>query len=184
MRRPSHNSTVRRRDLGEELRKHRQRAGFSGNELALKLGWHASSITRLEKGERTTSEVLITQYLAYCGGSNEEIQRMLDLHREASDDSGFCFQPHGERLPDGLHTLVRHETTASTIQWFEVALIPGLLQTEDKESVSRYRVILADLAKVALDEGQSAGRLAQLANEYDRPGAQYDDTPIPWPDLA
>jgi transcriptional regulator with XRE-family HTH domain len=298
-------STIRRRELGEELRRHRQRAGFLGWQLAARLGWHASSITRLEKGERSTSEVHITQYLAYCGASNDDIQRLLELNRRAVDDNGFCLQQHGERLPDGLHTLIRHETTASTIANFELVVIPGLLQTEeyirhglismgitrddqvknrmqarmDRQAVLRqrqppqctffihefalrlvmgntqvmhdqilhllfwsgrpqcdirivpasagyvpgmagpfmmmeytehrplvylqtetaslfleepaavgqYRVILKDLAKVALDEGQSMGRLAQLANHYNRPGAMDnddDDPIIAWPDLA
>jgi len=44
---------------------------------------------------------------------------------------------------------------------------------EDKEFVEPYRRLTSDIAKVALDEGQSREFIAELANEYDR-GSESD----------
>lgn len=121
--------TARKRELGGELRRVREGAGYTGQDLAHRLGWSPTKLSRLETGSRQISEVDAAIYLATCGITRQEMNRILDLVREAGSDHRL--QSHGEKLPDELRTVIFHEATASTIQSCELIFIPGLLQTEE-----------------------------------------------------
>lgn len=119
-------------ELGAELRRRREIKGLNGREMAHKLGWHPSKVSRLETGVREASEVDVAIYLATCQVSRADMDRLLDLAREAAADRpGYRLQTHGEKLPDELRTLIFHETNARTIASYEPIFLPGLLQTED-----------------------------------------------------
>lgn len=122
-------STALTRELGAELRAARVKAGFTGLSLAHQLGWDQSKISRMETGVRGTSEVDAAIYLAYCKVGGKELNRLLDLAREA--DNGYRLRLHGSALPDELRSLIVQETTADVITAFELTRIPGLLQTEE-----------------------------------------------------
>lgn len=122
-------STARTRELGAELRKVRETARYTGKELAWKLGWSASKVSRMETGDRNTSEVDAAVYAAFCGATGDELQRLLDLARECDD--GHWLHARGDRLPDELRSLVVQETTAQLIVQYEPLVVPGLVQTED-----------------------------------------------------
>jgi transcriptional regulator with XRE-family HTH domain len=121
--------TVHGRELGAELRRRRQLAGYQGQELARRLGWSHSKLSRLETGSRLASEVDIAMYLVSIGVPRDEIDPLLDLAREALKDHHLT--SHGEKLPDELKTLIFHEATAVAIESYELIAMPGLLQTED-----------------------------------------------------
>lgn len=122
-------STGRSRELGQELRRVREVAGYQGNELAARLGWSPSKVSRLETGKSRATEVEITTYLVFCGVVGDELTRLLDLGREA--DPGYRLASHHEKLPDELRSLVVEENTAAAITDYESIFIPGLAQTED-----------------------------------------------------
>jgi transcriptional regulator with XRE-family HTH domain len=121
--------TAHGRELGVELRRRRELAGYNGLELANRLGWSTTKVSRVETGARIISEVDIAIYLASCGVPRLEMDGILDLAREASYDHRL--KSHGEKLPDELRTLIFHETTAAEIDSYESVFVPGLLQTED-----------------------------------------------------
>lgn len=122
-------STARTRELGSELRRVRENARYSGKELATKLGWSQSKVSRMETGSRTISEVDAATYLAYCGVAGDELNRILELTSACHDE--YWLQARGQRLADELHSLIVQETTAQVITYYEPMVIPGLLQTED-----------------------------------------------------
>ncbi|HET9143015.1 helix-turn-helix transcriptional regulator [Actinophytocola sp.] len=121
-------STARTRELGAELRRVREDARYTGHELAMKLGWSPTKVSRMETGARNTSEVDAAIYAAFCGAAPEKLGHLLDL--AAEQDTGYRLHPHGERLPDELRSLIALETTAQAITYYEPMVIPGLLQTE------------------------------------------------------
>lgn len=123
-----HDSSARSREVGEELRKRRKNAGLTGTELARRLGWSLSKVSRIESGLIGVSEVDAAIYLVACGVLQEELDELLALVRE--NDTRTWLQERGTRLPDELRTLVYHEATAATIASYEPMLVPGLLQTE------------------------------------------------------
>jgi transcriptional regulator with XRE-family HTH domain len=125
----SHDSSARSREIGEELRKKRLNLGLTGAELAHRLGWSGSKVSRMESGQIGVSEVDAAIFLTYCGVLKEEAEELLKLTRQGNTTTWL--QEGGSRLPDQLRTLVYHETTAAAIASFEPMLVPGLLQTED-----------------------------------------------------
>ncbi|WP_216212911.1 DUF5753 domain-containing protein [Amycolatopsis aidingensis] len=119
---PSKSSDARRRELGAELRRRRERAGLNGVDLARRLGWAQSTVSRFEAGTGSFTEVNVTTYLAHCGVNAPEAAEVLRLARETED--GYLVRMHS------LRTLILHETTARVITATSPLLIPGLLQTE------------------------------------------------------
>jgi transcriptional regulator with XRE-family HTH domain len=124
-----HETTARSRELGIELRRARERIGYTGGQLARKLGWSNSRISRLEGGTRGASAVDVATFLGFCQVAGPERDRLMALCREVY--SNTWLRPHGGALPDELFTLILHETTASRIISYEPHVVPGLLQTED-----------------------------------------------------
>jgi transcriptional regulator with XRE-family HTH domain len=135
-----HGSSARGRDLGVELRRRREEANLLAYDLAHQLGWSASKVSRMENGARGVSEVDAAIYLTFCGVRKEELEELLDLARW--DENETWLQEHGERLPDELRTLVYHETTATTMAYYQPLNVPGLLQ------ISEYAKALFDFAQV------------------------------------
>jgi transcriptional regulator with XRE-family HTH domain len=126
---PEDKVTAHRRELGAELRRRREAAGFNGKDMALRLGWSTTKVSRVEVGARPISEADLIMYLASCGLSEIEVGPILELGREGSQNHRL--KSHGKKLPDELKTLIFHETTAAEIHSYELAFMPGLLQTEE-----------------------------------------------------
>jgi transcriptional regulator with XRE-family HTH domain len=122
-------STARTRELGSELRRIREEARYTAHELAKKLGWSPSKVSRMETGDRNTTELEVAVFVAFCGVLGDELTRMLDLARRWDDN--YWLHPRGDRLPDELRSLIILEATAQILVYYEPIVIPGLIQTED-----------------------------------------------------
>lgn len=120
-------STGRHRELGAELRRIRERVGINGMEMASKLHWTASTLSRAETGKRPMSMIEIATYLGLCGVAGEEMDKILELAGEPDD---YRIKSHLGKIPDELRTLIFHESAASAIDVYEQNFVPGLLQTE------------------------------------------------------
>ncbi|MGQ0839297.1 helix-turn-helix domain-containing protein [Actinokineospora sp.] len=121
--------TVRTRELGDALRAAMEMAGLNGHELALRLGWSDSRVSRLLSGKRGGSETDVVAFLTACGVKSSECDRLVKLSREGNV-SGW-FQQYGPRLPKQVRTLIDHEDKALTIVQFQSTWVPGLLQIGD-----------------------------------------------------
>ncbi|MGH3620642.1 MAG: helix-turn-helix domain-containing protein [Sciscionella sp.] len=122
-------STIRSRELGEALREAMERAGLSGKDTAVALGWSPSRVSRLLTGKRGGSELDISAFLAVCRVRGKERARLLKLCEEMNTPGWL--QQHGSRLPKQLRTFIDHEDKAAAIGDFQSVLVPGLLQTGD-----------------------------------------------------
>jgi transcriptional regulator with XRE-family HTH domain len=122
-------TTVRGRELGEGLRGAMLGSGLTGREAARRLGWSDSRVSRLLSGKRGGTTEDVSAFLAICGTTGRERDRLLELCREMSR-TGWL-QQHGRRLPEQLRTLIDHEDRAVTIGEFQPIVVPGLLQTAD-----------------------------------------------------
>jgi transcriptional regulator with XRE-family HTH domain len=125
---PLRESTARTRELGAELRRVRENARYTGKDLALRLGWSPSKVSRMETGDRTTTELEVAIFTAYCGTMGDDLRRLVDLSHKVDDN--HWLHARGERLPDELRSLIALETTAEVIVYYEPIVIPGLVQTE------------------------------------------------------
>lgn len=122
-------SSALSRELGAELRKAREKAGYVGYQLANRLGWSASKISRAETGLQPLSEADTVIFASYCRTESKELKYLAELAREVGQ--AYYLRPHGSALPDELRTLIAMETTATASVNFEIGRVPGLLQTED-----------------------------------------------------
>ena len=119
--------TIRSRELGEGLRKAMQYAGFNASEVARQLDWSPGRVSRLLSGKRGGSRYDVTAFLTICGVRGTERERLMALSLD-NDRPGW-FQQHGPAVPRQVHTLIDHESHATAISDFQIALVPGLLQT-------------------------------------------------------
>ncbi|MEV7201974.1 MULTISPECIES: helix-turn-helix domain-containing protein [Streptomyces] len=119
------NPTVRRRRLGQELRKLRELKGMTAEEVADRLLVSQSKISRLENGRRSISQRDVRDL---CGVYEVEDQRVVDSLMEMARDSrqqGW-WHTFGD-IPYSVY--IGLETDAQSLRVYEPQLVTGLLQT-------------------------------------------------------
>src|SRR5437660_5117240 len=121
--------TVRSRELGEGLRRAMEYAGFNQSTIARRLGWSQGRVSRLLAGKRGGNGFDVAAFVAVCGISNEEKERLMALCLDY-DKPGWFLQ-HGPVIPEQVLTLIDYETKATTIDVFQSSVVPGLLQIGD-----------------------------------------------------
>ncbi len=119
------NPTVRRRRLGQELRRLRELKGMTAEEVAERLLVSQSKISRLENGRRSISQRDVRDL---CGVYEVEDQRVVDSLMEMARDSrqqGW-WHTFGD-IPYSVY--IGLETDAESLRVYEPQIITGLLQT-------------------------------------------------------
>ncbi|MFJ8946357.1 helix-turn-helix domain-containing protein [Streptomyces sp. NPDC102395] len=119
------NPTVRRRRLGQELRKLREDKGMTAEQVADRLLVSQSKISRLENGRRSISQRDVRDL---CGVYEVEDQRMVDSLMEMAKDSrqqGW-WHAFGD-VPYSVY--IGLETDAASLRVYDPQVVPGLLQT-------------------------------------------------------
>jgi transcriptional regulator with XRE-family HTH domain len=122
-------SNPRRRRLGTELRKLRERTDYTTTSAADALDdFSQSKVSRLERGV-AKPKIRDVQALAELYGADAEtIEGLKELARE-SKSTGW-WHSAAPSLPERFRPYVGYEAEASEIKNFESYFIPGLLQTE------------------------------------------------------
>lgn len=124
------NPTMRRRLLGIELRSLRERAGATAEGTAERMGWHPSKMTRIEAGRSGLRAHEVRALLSLYGVTDETaISALEGLAREGKRRTWW--QPYNDVLSRQYMSLLAFEAEAASIRNYELALIPGLLQTPD-----------------------------------------------------
>ncbi|MEU4924612.1 helix-turn-helix transcriptional regulator [Streptomyces parvus] len=124
--------TVRRRRLGSELRRLRERAGLDQAAAAKHLECSTSKISRLEKGQGLAKGIEVRSLLdLYEVTDDAERAKLLEVHRAAAERGWWEQAEYEEVLPSGLSVYVGLEYDARAVQTWELGLVPGLLQTAD-----------------------------------------------------
>ena len=119
------NPTVRRRRLGQELRRLRELKGMTAEEVAERLLVSQSKISRLENGRRSISQRDVRDL---CGVYEVEDQRIVDSLMQMAKDSrqqGW-WHAFGD-IPYSVY--IGLETDAESLRVYEPQIITGLLQT-------------------------------------------------------
>jgi transcriptional regulator with XRE-family HTH domain len=137
------------RELGKELRKRREAVGMDSTELARRLGWHISKVSRIEAGRFNLSDVELLHYLGPLGVYLPDAQELLAICRDAMRNLGYFIRPHEPGVADKESALIYHESTAEESTSYEPHLIPGLLQTESyTRALIAYRGADLDIDRV------------------------------------
>ncbi|MFF3754610.1 helix-turn-helix domain-containing protein [Streptomyces sp. NPDC002018] len=119
------NPTVRRRRLGQELRRLRELKGMTAEEVAERLLVSQSKISRLENGRRSISQRDVRDL---CGVYEVQDHRIVDSLMQMAKDSrqqGW-WHAFGD-IPYSVY--IGLETDAASLRVFEPQVVPGLLQT-------------------------------------------------------
>lgn len=118
--------TVRRRQLGAELRKLRTQRGWTAEQVAERLLVSPSKVSRLEKGQRGASPRDIRDLCDLYEVDDEQRQRLVDLATEGKHKAWW------QQGPDLQYsTYVGLEAEAESISDYGLGIVPGLLQTAD-----------------------------------------------------
>src|SRR5580700_3740582 len=121
--------TIRRRRLALELRRLRETAGLTCEQVAEHLECSASKISRVETGRVSVSPRDVRDMLDLYDVPGEQRESLVQLARD-SRQKGW-WHAYSDTMMPQFATYLGLESAASEIRIYEVSLIPGLLQTED-----------------------------------------------------
>lgn len=142
--------SMRRRRLAAELRQLRTEARLPIEEVAGKLKWPGSKVSRIENRQVGISTTDLRKLLDLYQVKNRIYrEQLLEMARRATERGWW--QSYGGAVPTALGNLIGLEAEAATIWTYEPELVPGLLQT-------------ADYARAVI----RAGRPGDTAQEIDR----------------
>lgn len=117
--------TLRRRQLGMELRRLRERAGVTIDQVASHLECSASKISRIETGQTGVTPRDVRDILAVYRVDQTIVEDLVEIAREAREKAWW--QIYGDVLTSAYVGL---EAAADRICAYEAQVVPGLLQTE------------------------------------------------------
>ncbi len=149
-----HSPTVRRRRLASELRRFRELAELTIEEVGEKLECSASKISRIETGHVGVTPRDVRDLLELYGVEEDRRQAFVQLAREARQKGWW--HAYTEVFTGSFVGL---ETDASSLHTHQALLVPGLLQTEDYTRAV-IRAIRPDVEEAEVDK-RVKGRLAR-----------------------
>ncbi|HTS95588.1 MAG TPA: helix-turn-helix transcriptional regulator [Streptosporangiaceae bacterium] len=159
---------VRRRRLAAELRRLRERAGLIGEDVAERLGWSTSKLSRIETSKIGVKLDDIRQLLDLYRVGQRHRDELLALARE-SDRKGRL-EAISSHLPEVHAEFLRAEAEAESIWDWEPQVVPGLLQTEEyAREVMLGWTAMFRLPHGEIDRRVEAQHLRQQVLERDPP---------------
>jgi transcriptional regulator with XRE-family HTH domain len=137
---------VQRRRLRAELRRERQQAGLTQEQVATAMDWSLSKVIRIEAGSVGIStndlKALLRYYKILDEGRIAELVALAKAGRERS-----WWSMYRDVASARLLQFIEYEAAAFITRNFEPLLVPGLLQTEEYA-----RAIIRELASDATAE--------------------------------
>ncbi|MFI5716815.1 helix-turn-helix domain-containing protein [Nocardia sp. NPDC051750] len=168
-------STLPRRALGRQLRKLRERAGYTQSAASRVAEISPQSYGRIEDGWQTKVTDLGLNALANAYEATDEERRLLlDLAREireATASGRGWWRAYADAMVSGFDHYLALEEAANQVTSWQSTVVPGLLQTRD------YRQALT-WATSPDRSSEDVNRTLDLAqrrqNLLDRPGFKFE----------
>ena len=127
---PAYSPTMRRRRLAAELRRLRESAAMTQEDVAGQLEWDPSKLSRIENRQVGIIARDLRKLLDLYGVSGEgQREGYFAMAREGKQRAWW--QSYADVIPSEYGTLIGLEAEAAAISNYEQELVPGLLQTED-----------------------------------------------------
>ncbi len=142
--------TVRRRQLGLELRRLREAAGKTPREAADWLEVSTSTLSKIELGRQAIKGTHVRLLTQLYGVGAPDADTLLRLARDANQRGWWA--AYGDTVPDWVRTYVGLEEDASELWVYESGLMLGLFQTP----------AYAEAITAATRPGAGADELARL----------------------
>lgn len=149
-----HSPTVRRRRLASELRRYREAANLTIDEVGEKLECSASKISRIETGHVGVTPRDVRDMSELYGIDEDRREALVQLAREARQKGWW--HAYTEVFTGSFVGL---EAEAASLRAHQALLVPGLLQTEDYTRAV-IRAIRPDASEAEIDK-RVRGRLAR-----------------------
>lgn len=121
---------VRVRRVSGELRELRRRHGLAGDEVARALGMSVSKLSRMENGICKPAPDDVSALLGLYRVPAPRRDELLSLVREGQQYNWWRLS-NGDDLPATCQDIVMFEREAAALQDYELAVVPGLLQTPE-----------------------------------------------------
>lgn len=119
--------TLRRRRLGSELKRCRERAGLTQENVSRHFEWHAAKVTRIETARVAVTPRDVRDLLTLYGIDDEHYREaLMELARSSKQKTWWT--DYRDIMRPGNY--VGLEAEASSLRAWEPIIIPGLLQTE------------------------------------------------------
>ncbi|UQU64196.1 helix-turn-helix domain-containing protein [Couchioplanes caeruleus] len=119
--------TLLRRQLGALLRQYREARNETASDVAKATNINASVISRLENGGRRPGLIYVRELSRHYGLDQDTTDQLMRVAR-ASHQNGWW---EAYDVNEDPSTYVEFEAGAAAIKNFELAYVPGLLQTRD-----------------------------------------------------
>jgi transcriptional regulator with XRE-family HTH domain len=127
---PNPEQLAARRQLGAELRRLREQAYRSGQDVAGALGWSQSKVSRIEQARTLPTVEDVRSLLRELRVPAPDQGRLVELAEEAAGEPGNWRNWTGAGLTRRQQDFVALERSASSIRHYQPILIPGYMQTE------------------------------------------------------
>ncbi|MEV6723360.1 helix-turn-helix transcriptional regulator [Streptomyces xanthochromogenes] len=125
-----HGPAVRRRKLGEELRKLRDGTGLTSGAAASLVGWHQSKVSRIETGRSGAKPADVARLLDAYGIDDPQLRSLLQALADSAGSGGVDWaQAYRSLLPPQYRDFISLESQARSARTLETSVVPGLLQT-------------------------------------------------------
>jgi transcriptional regulator with XRE-family HTH domain len=118
--------TFRRQQLGIQLRRLREAAGITIDQVAERLGFSASKVSRIESAKIGVAPRDVLGFAQVYGVPAEQVEALVRMSCEARQKGWW--QLYGTVLTTAYVGL---EAAADAIHAYEALVVPGLLQIED-----------------------------------------------------
>lgn len=136
--------------FGQRLRVLRVEADLSGKELAERLGWAPSKVSKLEHGQQAATAADVAAWAEAVGASAAVREGLLtDLHSLRVDYATWRQQFRTGGYARRQRASIAIESGTSLIRAYETDLVPGLLQTP--QYARHLFARLAEFRKLATD---------------------------------
>jgi transcriptional regulator with XRE-family HTH domain len=121
--------SVRGRRLAAELRRLRERTGLTGEQVAERLGWSGSKVSRIELGHSGVKEADLRKLLKLYGVEESQHEELVALARESGQKDLLEVVAAG--FPPDYAAYIHAEAEAKSVWNWDPQIVPGLLQTAE-----------------------------------------------------
>ncbi|MCP3798093.1 helix-turn-helix domain-containing protein [Allokutzneria sp. A3M-2-11 16] len=158
-----HSPTVRRRRLASELRRLREAAGLTCEDVAGHLECSAAKVSRIETGRTGVNPRDVRDMLQLYGVEGDRQDALVELSRMARQKGWW--HNYSDVLTGAFAGM---EAEAASIRCYQAQLVPGLLQTEDYAR-SVFRAVRPKADTDDVERRVAARRARQSILERDQP---------------
>ena len=124
----AHMRTVGSRRLVIELKRFREAAGLTGEQVAEQMGWSVAKVYRIEGDQVRVLPRDVQRLLTLYGIEGEQRDAVMELARLARVKDWW--HQYSGAIPEWFQFYVGLEAAASAMKEYNAELVTGLLQTE------------------------------------------------------